>query len=87
LCVCVRARARACVRERGAFGFCVCVCARARVCVRERGASSSLLLIKLYVCVSISLSHTSPLQALRVWKLDLQQKWLTMVAVVLLLLQ
>jgi len=40
-----------------------------------RGALSSLLLV--CVCVSFSLSHTSPLQALQIWKLELQQKWLT----------
>jgi hypothetical protein len=36
--------------------------------------------------VSFSLTHASSLQALQIWKLELQQKWLTMVVVVLLLL-
>jgi hypothetical protein len=34
------------------------------------------------VRVSFSLSHTSPLQTLQIWKLELQQKWLTVLVVV-----
>jgi hypothetical protein len=34
------------------------------------------------MCVSVSLTHRTLLQALQVWKLELQQKWLTVVVVV-----
>jgi len=76
LCVCARAR----VWEREELRAFVCVWAR--VCVRERGFSDPCSWLNcVRVCPFLSL-HTSPTQGLRISKLELQQKWLTVVVVV-----